>query len=289
MAGPHVLDVGEKDFETEVLERSRKVPVLVDFWAPWCGPCQVLGPTLEKIAEEKAGAFVLAKVNTDESPELAMAFGIQSIPMVALFKDGEAVDAFVGAQSAANVKAFLEPHLGPPPPKEEPAGDPVARAEAALAAGDARKAGRLLDAHLEASADDARARLLRARAALAEGDAEAVRRHVAALDEDVPERKAGAALLDALSLREACGPGEAHWRARLATAPGDLAAKHALACCLAVAGRHEQALQLLLEVVQADRRFQDGAARKAMVAVFAMLGPGHELAARYRRQLALYL
>ena len=106
-----VFDADEDSFEKEVLERSKSVPVVVDFWAPWCSPCRTLGPILEKLALEYNGAFLLAKVNTDASPRLSMQYGIQGIPHVMLFRDGEGVDQFVGAYPESSIRKFLDPYL----------------------------------------------------------------------------------------------------------------------------------------------------------------------------------
>ncbi len=286
MASGNVIEVTDGSFESDVIARSHQVPVLVDFWAPWCGPCRILSPILEKLADEMAGAFLLAEVNTDENPGLAAAFQIQSIPTVHLLKDGRVVDGFMGALPEVKVRAFLEPHVKGQPEHA----DEVARARDLLERGKTAEARAALRSHLEKSPGDAAARLLAARAALDAGDEAGARAELDAIPEEAEtERREGERLRGALQFRSACGEGEAHWRARLAEAPEDLAARYALGCCLAANGRHEEALAALLEVVKRDKTFEDGAARKAMVAIFGLLGPGSDLAQRFRKQLVIYL
>jgi len=271
-----VVDVGDRDFETAVLERSQSTPVVVDFWAPWCGPCRTLGPLLERLAEEHRGAFILAKVNVDEAPAVAQAFGIQSIPAVKGFRDGALVGEFVGAQPEATVRKLLELVL----PSEadrlaaDAAGLPPDAAEPVL-----RRALELQPRH--AGALVALARVLAGR----DESAEALR----LLDLVAPPSPlVGEAERLAAELRmRGNGAGDrTALEARVAAAPDDLAARLDLGRVLAAAGRHEEALAQLLGVVQRDRHFADDGARKAMIDLFAVLGSDHPLTDRFRGELA---
>jgi len=276
----YIVDVGDRDFEAAVLVRSREVPVVVDFWAPWCGPCRTLGPVLERLAAEHAGAFVLAKVNVDEAPAVAQAFRIQSIPAVKGFRDGALVAEFVGAQPEAAVRQFLSALL--PSPAEHLAREGEARATA----GDAAAAAGLFARTLEQEPRQARALLGLARIHAAEHrPAEAL-----ALLERVPPGTPTAREAERLAAElrmRADGQGdEASLRARLAADAGDLDARLRLGRLLAAVGRYEEALRELLEVVRRDRSFADDAARKAMIDVFEVLGPQDPLTERFRGELA---
>jgi len=277
-----VIDATDADFERAVIEGSKQVPVVVDFWAPWCGPCRSLGPLLERLAEEHAGKVVLAKVNIDENPALAAAFRIQSIPMVIGLRDGAVVDQFVGALPESGVRDFLARLL--PSPGEELA----QRGAELLAAGQTAEAEAVLRRALELDprADAALiglARLLAER----DDDAEAL----ALLDRVGPgaRRQEADRLAAALRIRQSGAGDEAGLRARVDANPDDLEARFALAQSLAAGGKHGDALEQYLGVVQRDRSFHDDGARKAMLDIFDLLGPGNELADRYRSELAKVL
>lgn len=280
---PHVIDVTDASFESAVLEASHEVPVLVDFWAPWCGPCQTLGPLLESLAQESAGDFLLAKVDIDQNPAIAGSLGVQSIPFVMAFRDGAIVNQFVGAQSEAVVRQFLERLL--PDQADRLVGEAESLAdqgEAAPAEARFRQALEQRPQHARATlglarllADDAReeeAELLVGTVA-ASGDTGAALEHLAA---ELRTRRGGEQ--DESTLRE-----------RIARDPGDLAARVALGHTLAAAKRSRDALAEFLEVVRLDRDYEDAAARKAMLDIFTLLGNDDPLVDEYRRQLAQIL
>lgn len=284
-AGP-VIDVQDVDFEREVIERSRSVPVVVDFWAPWCAPCRQLGPLLERLADEHAGAFVLAKVNVDESPRVASGLEIRSIPAVLGFRDGRVVTEFTGAQPETVVRRFLASVL----PSE--ADRLVTEGESLVAAGHLNAAEERFRSALAQQARHARAALGLARVLAARGaDDEAMRLVESMLPGTLLEAE-GDRLAAEIRTRAgapasaASSEDESRLRAALVANERDLASRLALARSLAAAGHHEEALEHYLACVKQDAKYEEEAARRGMLDLFAVLGSDHDLVQRYRSQLA---
>ncbi len=273
-----VIDVNERDFATAVLQRSADVPVVVDFWAPWCGPCRVLGPVLERLAGEMGGAFVLAKVNVDQNQRLSAQFGVQGIPAVKAFRGGKVVDQFTGALPESQVRAWLKKLV----PSEI---DRLTELAAQLEADDPRRAADAYRGALRIDAGHSRSLLGLGRALLLLGDHEAadVLQRIKA---GAPEYPAAQALLDLAPFLTADGADASYLREQLALNPHDNAARWELAAHLARSQQWEDALRHLLAIVQRDRSFRDDAARRTMLALFALLGERNPVAANYRRQLA---
>lgn len=258
------------DFQTDVVEASRERPVLVDFWAPWCGPCRVLGPTLDKLADEAGGRWRLVKVNTDEAPGLMQQFGIRGIPAVKLFADGAVAAEFTGALPEHVLRQWLDEHLPSPARKHAKA------AEAAWEAGDRAAARAELEAALAdpeaetaAWATNARTRLARLLVLDAAGGVPGRARDLVG-DLHTPEAEAVRTVLDALD-RDADALPDGPARAPVADA---LAALRA--------GDFDTALARLIDAIRADRYYDDDGARKLAVALFQTLGEGHAVSKRHR-------
>jgi putative thioredoxin len=276
-----VLETTAATFEQDVLETSKVVPVVVDFWAPWCGPCRTLGPVLEKLAAEYAGRFRLAKVNTEENPELAQAFNVRSIPDVRVVRDGRQVDQFMGALPESQLRAFIE-KVVPSPAELE-----WLRAAELRAAGDPAGATDALRKALELDPG-----LHPARIGLAATLVAAARHEEAATELDrVPDDPDWDAQLAALRQAVAFARGggsESDLSARVAANPADLEARLALAGALAARRAWRDALEHLLEIVRRDKSWRDGEARKQMIAIFNLAGD-EDLVGEYRRKLASVL
>jgi putative thioredoxin len=279
----YAIDVNADSFQREVIEASTQAPVLVDFWAPWCGPCRTLTPVLEKLAEQYQGKFRLAKVNSDENPELSRQFGVRSIPSVKAFVDGNLVDEFLGARPESAVREFIEGLM--PSPAD------LLRKEAMELAqqGDRDRALTLLAqaAELEPMSDAVHAdtaELLLAMGRIAEAKAAAAQMGPLASQ----DRRIGA-LLAQLQFADGAGADTSALDVRIAGNPDDLEARFQLAKALVTQQRHEPAMEQLLEIIRRDRKWNGEAGRKTMLAVFDVLGGQGELVSKYRRQLAAAL
>lgn len=277
-----VNDVGTAEFQNAVVARSQSVPVVVDFWAPWCGPCRTLGPVLEREVAALAGRVVLVKVNTDENPDLSRTFAIQSIPAVKAFRNGEVVSEFVGAKPAGAIRQWLA-ELAPSADVQT-----VERAEQLLAAGKPAQAEPLLRALLASLEVHDRARVALARALLDQGQPREVEDVLAGVDprsssaERIPSlRRCLAFSADALAFG-----GEAAARAALARDPGDLDARWALASAHAARADFVRALDEFLELVSRSRKYREDGARLAMLAIFEQLGES-DVTREYRRRLQI--
>ncbi|MHB1052513.1 MAG: tetratricopeptide repeat protein [Thiobacillus sp.] len=271
------IDVGIADFEHAVLEESKIRPVVVDFWAPWCGPCKSLKPILEKLAAEYDGRFLLAKVNSDDNQELATRYGVRGIPSVKAFINGEPVDEFSGALPEAEVRVFLDRLL--PGPADE------MRAQAAELrdAGDVSGALQKLAEASRLDPDHVGIRLDATEIMLDLGEADEARRLIGNLTDDADPRVSK--VRARLQFMGEAGEDQAALNARVAANENDLEARLKLAKLFVAAGQYEAGMDQLLEIIRRDRSFEDDIGRKTLLSVFDLLGGG-ELVSQYRRKLA---
>jgi len=281
---PYIFDVsGAASFEQLVVENSFHKPVLVDFWADWCAPCKALMPLLAKITEEYRGELLLAKVNCDIEQDIVMRFGIRSLPTVVLFKDGQPVDGFAGAQPESAIREMLKAHVAEP---AAPAADPLETAQALFAEGRIGDAENVLKVLLGEDNQNAAALILYARC-LAErgelGEAEVV---LDAVKGDGHKAALAGARAQLTFLRQAADlPDAAELKSRLARDAQDDEASYQLAIQQLARQQYEAALEGLLKLFVRNRGYADGAPHRTLLQVFELLGNEHPLVTLYRRRL----
>lgn len=271
------VEVTDGNFAIEVQQRSKELPVVVDFWAPWCGPCRVLGPVIEKVAGEYAGKVVLAKLNTDENPKVSALFRIQGIPAVKAFKDGKVIAEFTGAYPEPQVRAFFEKIVGGPAIRV------TDEAEAHLRSGNVEAAEASYRAILAKSPNQPDALVGLATVLLSRGETSAASE---LLDRAPTDRRAKVMkhriFLDGFAKKHA---GE-NLESEAAASPRDPRARYRWGVMLAAREQYEAALDELIESIRLDKTFAEGAARKAVLAVFDILGLDSELTREYQRKLS---
>ena len=278
------FDVAIEEFEVKVIQASQQVPVVIDFWAPWCGPCQTLKPMLEKLAEEYAGRFLLAKVNSDENPELSQHFGVRSIPAVKVLYQGQLVDEFTGALPEGQIRAFLDRFALP-----DAGGNLREEAAALVAEGKLDEALAILSEASREKPNDEAIRLDAIDVLMQLGRNDEAGQLLAADYTQETDRA------NALRARLALAAGAADTtglEAKLAANPADHATRLELARAYAGQNRFREALDNALEVVIRDRFFDEGAGRKALLQIFEALGGSEQyddLVREFRRKLSAAL
>jgi putative thioredoxin len=282
-AQAHVFDVDTANFEAEVLRASLTTPVLVDFWASWCGPCKTLGPMLEKLAAEYNGAFRLGKVDVDKNQELAAMFGVRSIPTVMLVKDGQLLDGFAGALPEGQLREFLSRHVQPLEGAAEAEAEPAEQEDAAQAINRLQQA-------IAAEPERADLKLDLALALMRNGQADAAEAELNALPANLATDARAVRLRSQLDLARALegAPSLAELRQRVQADATDWASRDLLGVRLLLEDDPAAGLDQFLAILEKARDWNDGAAKKRLLAAFATLDDA-DLVGRYRRRMASLL
>jgi putative thioredoxin len=277
-----------KDFMRDVVDASREVPVLVDFWAPWCGPCRQLTPLLEKAVRAAKGAVKLVKMNIDEHPQIPGQMGVQSIPAVFAFQDGRPVDGFMGALPESRIKSFIARLIGD---ESADAAADLDAADEALAAGDANTAAQAFAEALQKDAENARAAAGLAKCYIKTGDLTRAEQTLALVPPAKVDSAPVASARASLELaRKVANAGDAEsLRAKLAANPSDSQSRFDLAVALNAKGDRQGALDELLTIIRKDRAFNDDAARKQLLQLFDAWGASDPATISGRQRLSSLL
>jgi len=289
-AGDLIKDATDASFAADVLDASRDQPVIVDFWATWCGPCKQLGPLLEKAVLAAKGAVKLVKIDIDKNPAYAGQLRVQSIPAVYAFLDGRPVDGFMGALPESQVKAFVDRLAQMAKGRGGPsaADEVLAMAKEALEAGDIGSAARAFAQVMQAEPENAKAVAGLARCYLMSGDAERAEETLALLPEGAKDPEIDS-VRAALALAAEAPSDLAGYERRLAADAGDHEARLELAKALAAHGRMEAAVDHLLAIIERERDWNEGAARKQLLTIFEAAGPGSDVTRSGRKRLSAIL
>ena len=281
----YALDVSEQNFQSEVIEKSNSVPVVVDFWAPWCGPCQTLKPILEKLAEEYQGKFILAKVNSDENQNLAVQFGVRGIPSVKAVYNGKIINEFSGALPESSVREFLD--------KVIPNESEIKRQEAMTSyeTGDINAALALLDEAIRLDDSNHIAKINKATLLLETQDTQSAKDMIQQLPANVQQEESVKELLTKIDWSERSSdlPDKQTLQKQIAEDDSNLQARLDLANHYINEQSYEAAFELLFDVIKKDRNFGDDIARKTVLSVFTLIGPQDPRVRAARKTLASLL
>lgn len=281
-----IKDSTDQTFMADVIDASNEVPVIVDFWAPWCGPCKQLGPIIEKVVKGAGGKVKLVKVDIDQSPAVAQQLRIQSIPAVFAFKNGRPVDGFMGALPESQVKAFVEKLVGGS--VDSPIEEAIKQAQEALEQGDAETAGAIFGEVMQHEPENHIAKAGLALACVAAGQVEDARGLIDTLPANVRNDPFVAGAISAVELAEQSGDvGDlTELLAQVEADPNDHQARFNLAMAYFAAKKNAECAEQLLEIVKRDRTWDDDGARRQLVKCFEAWGPVDKLTVQTRRRLS---
>ena len=286
--GDIIKDSDTNNFSTDVIDRSTNIPVVVDFWAPWCGPCKQLSPTLDKLAREYGGKIQLVKINVDENQELATQMRVQSIPMVVAFKDGQPVDGFAGALPESQLRQFFEKLTGS---EGSPIEQALEKASMMVANGDTQNAAEIYSQILAQDPINAASHAGVAKCLIEAEGIEKAQAYLQGLDADILNKEEVKSVLAAIDLEHASTDTEEtdSLRQKLATSPDDPQLRYDLAIALYGDGCSEEAINILVELVKTHKTWNEEAARAQLLKIFEALGHSDPITVEGRRKLSVVI